>query len=416
MTEMQKIGASSKRASRVLMTCGTNKKNEALRVIAESLVANTGLILEQNRIDVENARQNGISDTMTDRLALTAERIEGMARGVYEIIALEDPVGKVTNMSTRPNGLIIGRKTVPMGVIAMIYESRPNVTVDAAVLCLKAGNAVILRGGKEAINSNTALEKIMRDALSSCELPADLITLVKDTSRDSAVELMGLTEYVDVLIPRGGASLIRSVVENAKIPVIETGVGVCHVYVDRSADMDMAADIIYNAKCSRPSVCNAAETLLIHAEIASEFLPKAKRLLDGQNVRILGCAETVRILGSGVIPASEEDYFTEHLDYILSVKVVSGLSEAIEHITKYGSGHSEAIVTGDYAASQAFLEGVDAAAVYVNASTRFTDGGEFGLGAEIGISTQKLHARGPLGLNELTSGKFIIYGSGQIRI
>jgi glutamate-5-semialdehyde dehydrogenase len=353
--------------------------------------------------------------SLLDRLALTPDRIRGIADGVRQVAALDDPIGQIDKMATRPNGLVIGRKKVPLGVIAIIYEARPNVTVDAAVLCLKAGNAVILRGGKEAINSNTAFANIMRSAVAEAGLPEDCISLVSDTSRASAQELMLLTEYVDVLIPRGGAGLIKSVVENAKVPVIQTGVGNCHVYVDSDADLDMGAQIIFNAKCSRPSVCNAAETLLVARDIAPKFLPKAKALLDTKNTQLRGCPETRAILGDSVVPATEEDYYTEFGDYILAVKVVSGVEEAIEHINKYNTGHSEAIVTNNYANSQRFLDAVDAAAVYVNASTRFTDGGEFGLGAEIGISTQKMHARGPMGLEQLTSSKFIIYGSGQIR-
>jgi glutamate-5-semialdehyde dehydrogenase len=361
------------------------------------------------------AKESGMSAALMDRLALDAKRIDGIAAGVREVAALEDPVGQVDKMATRPNGLIIGRKKVPLGVIAIIFESRPNVTVDAAVLCLKSGNAVLLRGGKEAFNSNNALTEIMRRALLDSGLPEDSVALVQDTSRESATELMQLSKYVDVLIPRGGAGLIRSVVDNAKVPVIETGVGNCHIYVESTADLKMGAEIIYNAKTSRPSVCNAAETLLVDKSIAAEFLPIAKALLDQKNTELRGDNETVRILGDCVVPATEDDYYTEFGDYILAVKVVGGLDEAIAHINKYGSRHSEAIVTNDYSSSQRFLNEVDAAAVYVNASTRFTDGGEFGLGAEIGISTQKMHARGPMGLEQLTSCKYIIYGSGQVR-
>jgi len=318
-------------------------------------------------------------------------------------------------MESRPNGLTIGRKTVPLGVIAMIYESRPNVTVDAAVLCLKAGNAAILRGGKEAFNTNNALAEIMRSAVSGAGLPVDCVSLVQDTSRDSVDMLMNLSEYIDVLIPRGGAGLINRVVSGSKIPVIETGVGNCHVYVESTADIDMAVEIIFNAKCRRVSVCNAAETLLVDRVIAASFLPAAKARLDTKQVQLRGCNETSAILGSDIVAATDEDYYTEFYDYILAVKVVGGADEAIAHIGKYGSRHSEAIVTNSYTASQKFLDEIDAAAVYVNASTAFTDGGEFGLGAEIGISTQKMHARGPMGINQLTSSKFIIYGNGQIR-
>lgn len=415
MTELSKMGALAKKASRDLMTRGTKDKNAALFAIADALEKNREAIISANSRDMDAAKQNGMSQAMQDRLLLTEERICGIADGVRQVAGLPDPIGQVDKTTTRPNGLIIGRKRVPLGVIAIIYESRPNVTVDAAVLCLKAGNAVLLRGGKEAINSNMALASIMREAISGAGLPEDSVALVSDTSRESANELMQLSEYVDVLIPRGGAGLIRSVVENAKVPVIETGVGNCHIYVEKTADLNMGTEIIFNAKCSRPSVCNAAETLLVDRDIASEFLPMANKLLDSKNTQLRGCEETVRILGDCVTPATDEDYYTEFGDYILAVKVVSGLEEAIEHINTHGSGHSEAIITNSYPASQRFLDAVDAAAVYVNASTRFTDGGEFGLGAEIGISTQKMHARGPMGLEQLTTSKFIIYGSGQVR-
>ena len=318
-------------------------------------------------------------------------------------------------MAARPNGLVIGRRRVPLGVIGIIYEARPNVTVDAAALCLKSGNPVILRGGKEAFRSNQAFVSAMRDALEETGLPRDCVALVADTSRESARELMGLTEYLDVLIPRGGAGLIRSVVENARVPVIETGVGVCHVYVHEGADPDMAARIIFNAKTSRPSVCNAAECLLVDRGIARDFLPMAWQLLQTKNVQLRGCPETRAILGDVVVPAQEADWDTEFGDYILAVKVVGGFDEAVDFIAQHGTGHSEAIVTENYSAAQRFLDVVDAAAVYVNASTRFTDGFEFGLGAEIGISTQKMHARGPMGLEELTSSKYVIYGTGQVR-
>jgi glutamate-5-semialdehyde dehydrogenase len=414
MTAIETQGQAAKNAARVLSKCGTAKKNDALAAIASALQTRKREILDANKIDVEAATKSGMRPSLLDRLVLDETRIDGIADGVREIIALPDPIGRVENMSTRPNGLVIGRKKVPLGVVAFIYEARPNVTVDAAVLCLKSGNAVILRGGKEAYNSNLAFANLMRDAIDSVGLPADCVSLVQDLTRESVNALMNLTGYVDLLIPRGGAGLINHVVTNSKVPVIQTGVGNCHIYVDGTADLDMGANIIFNAKCSRPSVCNAAETLLVDRAVAAEFLPRAKALLDTKNTELRGCAETCAILPSA-IPATDEDYYTEYLDYILAVKVVSGLDEAIEHITKYGSGHSEAIVTNDYAASQRFLEEIDAAAVYVNASTRFTDGGVFGLGAELGISTQKMHARGPMGLEQLTSSKFIIYGSGQVR-
>jgi glutamate-5-semialdehyde dehydrogenase len=415
LTAIEKQGAAAKEAAVSLMTCGTNAKNKALLAIAQALADNKAKIIEANDQDMAKAKAGGMSASLLDRLALDAKRIDGIADGVREVAALEDPIGQVDKMATRPNGLIIGRKKVPLGVIAIIYESRPNVTVDAAVLCLKAGNAIILRGGKEAFNSNNALTGIMRQAIKESGLPEDSVSLVQDTTRGSVDEVMQLTMYVDVLIPRGGAGLIRHVVENSKVPVIETGVGNCHVYVESSADLQMGAEIIYNAKCQRPSVCNAAETLLVDRSIAKDFLPMAKTLLDLKNTQLRGCLETRAILGSSVIAATDEDYYTEFGDYILAVKVVEGLEEAIAHINKYGTKHSEAIITNDYTASQRFLDEVDAAAVYVNASTRFTDGQVFGLGAEIGISTQKMHARGPMGLEQLTSMKYIIYGNGQVR-
>ena len=338
-----------------------------------------------------------------------------MAVGVEQVAALPDPVGRVLDGRTLKNGLKIQKVSVPMGVIGIIYEARPNVTSDAAALCLKAGNAVILRGGKEAINSNTAIMAVMREAVKNVGFPEDCVALVTDTTRQSATELMQLSEYLDVLIPRGGAGLIQSVVNNSKVPVIETGVGNCHVYVDDSADIKMAADIVFNAKTSRPSVCNAIETVLVHADIADKALPAIKAELDKMNVEIRGCERTKQILGDSIIPATEDDYAREFLDYILAIKVVDSIDDAIAHIAKYSSGHSESIVTSDYRNADKFTSCVDSAAVYVNASTRFTDGGEFGLGAEIGISTQKLHARGPMGLNELTSNKYIIHGDGQIR-
>ena len=352
---------------------------------------------------------------MIDRLRLNKERIDDIAQGVKEIIAMPDPVGKVLSGSKLSNGLDISKVTVPLGVIGIIFESRPNVTADAAALCLKAGNCVILRGGKEAINSNKAIVRVMREAINKAGLPEDCINLVEDTTRQSSIELMGLTEYLDVLIPRGGAGLIRAVVENAKVPVIETGVGNCHAFVDESADIKMATDIIYNAKTSRVSVCNALETMLIHENIADKALPAIYDKLKEKNVEIRGCEKTVAILGNTVKKATDDDYATEFLDYILAVKVVSTLEEAIDHIAMYSSGHSEVIITENFKNAEYFLNHVDSSAVYVNASTRFTDGGQFGLGAEIGISTQKLHARGPMGLENLVSTKYIIRGDGQIR-
>lgn len=415
MTELEYMGARAKKASRILANAGQAEKNAALEAISAALSEGCEEILAANEKDLALARENKLKESFIERLTLTEQRIEAIADGIRKLIALEDPVGAVTDMKTLANGLIIGCKRVPLGVIGIIYESRPNVTADAAALCLKSGNAVILRGGKEAFESNKTIVRIMRQAVKSAGLPEDCISLVENTSRESALELMRLTEYLDVLIPRGGAGLIRSVVENSRVPVIETGVGICHVYVDDSADLDMAVEITFNAKCSRPSVCNAIETLLVSESVAESFLPMAKKKLDTKNVELRGCERTVEILGGSVKKAVPEDYRTEFLDYILAVKVVSGIREAIDFINENGSGHSEAIVTSDYFNAQLFLGQVDAAAVYVNASTRFTDGYEFGLGAEIGISTQKLHARGPMGLNQLTSNKYIIYGSGQIR-
>ena len=414
MTQLEIMGANAKKAARFLMTAGS-KKDEALNAIASALRANSNTIIEANKIDIENGKKAGLTESLLDRLSLDEGRINGMADGVEQVAAFADPVGRVLDGRTLKNGLQIEKITVPMGVIGIIFEARPNVTSDAAALCLKAGSAVILRGGKEAINSNTAIAKIMCDAIEKAGLPRDCISLVTDTSRQSATELMQLSDYLDVLIPRGGAGLIKSVVENAKVPVIETGVGNCHVYVDKSADIDMAASIIYNAKTSRPSVCNAIETVLVHKDIAEKALPKIKAELDKKNVEIRGCDRTKAILGDSVVPATDNDYAMEFLDYILAVKVVDSLDEALDHIAKYSTGHSECIVTSDYASANKFTASVDSAAVYVNSSTRFTDGGEFGLGAEIGISTQKLHARGPMGLNELTSSKYIIRGNGQIR-
>lgn len=414
MTQLEIMGANAKNASVFLRTAGS-KKDDALLAIAKALREHSDKIIKANEIDIENGKNAGLTESLLDRLRLTPERINGMAEGVEQVAALADPIGNVLEGRTLKNGLNIEKVRVPMGVIGIIFEARPNVTSDAAALCLKAGSAVILRGGKEAINSNLAVSEIMRNAVESVGFPKDCIALVKDTSRQSATELMQLSDYLDVLIPRGGAGLIRSVVENAKVPVIETGVGNCHIYVDESADVQMAANIIFNAKTSRPSVCNAIETILVHKNIAQKALPEIKKLLDTKNVEIRGCEITRKILGDSVIPATEEDYAKEFLDYILAVKVVDSLDDAIDHIAKYSTGHSESIITNDYNNANKFTACVDSAAVYVNASTRFTDGGEFGLGAEIGISTQKLHARGPMGLNELTSCKFIIRGNGQIR-
>jgi glutamate-5-semialdehyde dehydrogenase len=412
---IEEIGARAKSAAKALALAGENEKNRALRGIAEALVAKTDEIIAANTEDVLSAEENGIKPVMVDRLRLTPERIEKIAAGVEELCALPDPVGQIISGTKRPNGLVIEKRRVPLGVVGIIYEARPNVTADAAALCLKSGNACILRGGREALKSNLTICEIMRAAVARAGLPEDAINLLNDTTRAGAEEMMRARGVLDVLIPRGGAGLIRSVVENSSVPVIETGVGNCHVYVEKSAEPDMAVKIVYNAKTSRPSVCNAAESLLIDEAAAPSLLPKIAAELAKKNVEIRGCEKTRAILGEAVKPVTEEDYAAEFLDYILSVRVVKDIGEAISHIAKYGSGHSEAIVTRDYAAAERFLNEVDAAAVYVNASTRFTDGNEFGLGAEIGISTQKLHARGPMGLEVLTSTKYVIYGNGQIR-
>lgn len=411
---LQEMGQQAISAKRVLATAKTSQKNNALKAIAQALRDNSKTIIEENKKDLESGKRSGLSDSILDRLALDQKRIDGIASSVEDIIALPDPIGKTLGGTVNGYGMKIVKISVPLGVIAVIYEARPNVTADAAALCLKSGNAVILRGGKEAINSNKIIAKTMRDALLTTDLPQDCIQLVSDTSRETANELMKLNKYVDVLIPRGGAGLIKTVVENSTVPVIETGVGNCHTYVDKDADIDMAANIIFNAKTSRPSVCNACESILVHKDIAEMALIAINEKLRERSVLIKGDEITCEILPNAVA-ATEEDWAKEYLDYIISCKVVGSIDEAIDHIAKYGSGHSECIVTDSYEASQKFLNEVDAAAVYVNASTRFTDGGEFGFGAEIGISTQKLHTRGPLGLPELTTIKYTIYGNGQIR-
>lgn len=413
MTELQKMGAAAKKAAAVLRTAG-EKKRRALLEAAQALRAAAPEILAANAVDLAAARESGMRDAMLDRLTLTEARIEAMAQGVEDVAAQRDPVGRVLSGETRPNGLKIEKVTVPMGVIGIIFEARPNVTSDAAALCLMAGSAVILRGGKEAFHSNMAVTSVLQAALERAGLPRTAVQLVQDTSRESSREMMGLVGYLDLLIPRGGAGLIRAVVENARVPVIETGVGNCHVYVDESADIDMAAEIIFNAKTSRPSVCNAIETILVHEKIAEKALPAIAARLREKQVELRGDDRTRAILPEAV-PASEADWETEYLDYILAVRVVDSLDEAVAHIARYSSGHSECIVTRDLRAAEAFTARVDSAAVYVNASTRFTDGGEMGLGAEIGISTQKLHARGPMGLNEIVSYKYVIRGDGQVR-
>lgn len=415
MSELIIKGKNAKDASYELMNISTTKKNLALKKIAYNLVAHTAEIIKQNELDIKNYIDKGMSKQMADRLMLNEDRIKAMSDGVMQIADLEDPVGEIISMKKRPNGLMIGQKRVPMGVIGIIYESRPNVTVDAAVLCLKSSNAVMLRGSGDAINSNKVLVKIMKASLEEAGISQGAIELVEDTSRETATQFMKLNQYLDVLIPRGGATLIKAALDNATVPVIETGTGNCHVYVDEFADIEMAYNILINAKTSRTSVCNACESLLVHKAIKDSFLIEAVKKLKEKDVEVRGCIETVNMCGSDVIPATEEDFGREFLDLIISVKVVDSIDEAIKHINTYGTGHSEAIVTESYSSSQRFLNEVDAAAVYVNASTRFTDGFEFGFGAEIGISTQKMHARGPMGLKELTTTKYIIYGNGQVR-
>lgn len=414
MCTIESLGKNAKEASYDLGIASTTEKNNALELMAKALLNNKEEIINENKKDLDVAVQKGISKAMLDRLALNEERIEGMAKGLRDLISLDDPVGEVIEMWKRPNGLQIGKQRVAMGVIGIIYEARPNVTCDAAGLCLKTGNAVILRGGSEAINSNKSIVNILTEAVKEAGLPENSIQLVEDTSRETATKMMKLNEYIDVLIPRGGAGLIQSVVKNATVPIIETGVGNCHIYVDENCDFEMAKNIIVNAKVSRPSVCNAAEKMLINENIAYEFLPLIVKALRENDVEIIG-DDKVQAIINDVTAATEEDWSREYLDYIIGVKIVKDLDDAITHINKYGSGHSEAIVTESYKNSQKFLNKVNAAAVYVNASTRFTDGSEFGFGAEIGISTQKLHARGPMGLKELTTIKYIIYGNGQIR-
>lgn len=414
MSYTQELGIRAKAAEAVISTAGTRVKNEALAAISKALIENQELIIAENAKDIAAAKANGMTEAKQDRLKLDAKRISDMAKGVDELIALGDPVGEIIEGCTRPNGLRITKTRTPLGVIGIIYESRPNVTVDAAALCLKAGNVVILKGGKEAINSNICLGSIMRKAIAGAGLPEDVIQVVENTSRETTTEIMRLNGYIDVLIPRGSAGLIQAVVQNATVPVIETGAGNCHVYVDASADMDMAVDITDNAKTQRPSVCNAIESLLVHKDCAEKFLPLIAERFRSHNVRIFGCDRTMAIL-SGIEKATENEYATEFNDYVIAVKVVDDIDEAIAHIRKYSTRHSECIVTSSLANAEKFQREIDAAAVYVNASTRFTDGGEFGLGAEIGISTQKLHARGPMGLRELTTVKYLINGNGQIR-
>ena len=407
-------GKLAKTASREMSTINTDIKNKALRAMAEALIKNKDTILAANSKDIENGRQKGLSEYMLDRLLLNEKRIGDMADGLRNVASLNDPIGQVTKMWRTENDLQIGQIRVPLGVIGIIYESRPNVTVDAGALCIKAGNAVILRGGSEAINSNTALINIIKQTAAENGLPKECIQFIDITDREAATEMMRLNQYIDVLIPRGGAGLIQAVVKNSTVPVIETGVGNCHIYIDDSADIKMAEDIVINAKTQRPAVCNAAETILVHENVAKKLLLDLTKRLKSCGVEMRGCNITQKIIPD-IKKASQEDWATEYLDYILAIKVVSSIDEAIDHIFEYGTKHSEAIVTNKYSNAQRFLKEIDAAAVYVNASTRFTDGSQFGFGAEIGISTQKLHARGPMGLEELTTIKNIIYGEGQIR-
>ncbi len=415
MNYIETLGAKAKASEKALRCASTELKNKALAAIAKALCDNTDKILAANAIDIEKADENGVSVVMQDRLRLTEDRVKAIADDIGNVIKLDDPVGTTDSGSVRPNGMRITKIRVPLGVIGIIYESRPNVTVDAAVLCLKTGNVVILRGGKEAYNSNKCLCEIMRGAIAEVGLPEDAVQFVDDTTREVTTQMMKCSSYLDVLIPRGGGGLIRAVKENATVPVIETGVGNCHVFVDETADIEMAVNIVDNGKTQRPSVCNAIESLLVHESIAEKALLAIKARLDAHNVEIRGCEKTAAILGDSVVPATEEDYATEFLNYIISVKVVSDIDEAIDHINKYTTGHSECIVTNSLSNADRFRNEIDAAAVYVNVSTRFTDGGMFGFGAEIGISTQKLHARGPMGLRELTSMKYLIDGNGQIR-
>ena len=415
MNEMlEKLGQNAKNAEVVLRNLSTNDKNRTLETVAQALVDHTEEILKANALDVENGKNNQMPEGLIDRLMLNAGRIEGMADGLRQLVGLEDPIGEVTGMKKRPNGLLIGQKRVPLGVIGIIYEARPNVTSDAFGLCFKTGNVVILKGGSDAIHSNTAIVKCIREALASAGITENAIQLIEDTSRETAAEFMKMNQYVDVLIPRGGRGLIKAVVNQSTIPVIETGTGNCHIYVDETADLQMAADIVINAKTQRVGVCNACESLLVNRKVKDAFLPVLAERLKEKHVEVRADKDAGELM-PGSVPATEEDWGTEYLDYILSVKVVDSVDAAIAHINKYNTKHSEAIITNDYAHSQKFLDEVDAAAVYVNASTRFTDGNEFGFGAEIGISTQKLHVRGPMGLLALTTTKYIIYGSGQVR-
>ncbi len=414
MEELTEIGKKARKAAGQLASMNTEKKNQVLMMVAELLEKRSGEILAANSRDLEMGREMGLKGAIVERLTLSKERIKGIAEGIREVVQLEDPIGEIAEMKRRPNGLLIGKKRVPLGVVGVIYESRPNVTADVACLCIKTGNVCVLRGGKEAFQSNNAIVKVFHDAIESCGLDPSMVQLVQNTGRESAIAMMKLNDYLDILIPRGGAGLIQAVVQNSTVPVIETGVGNCHVYVDEAADLEKAVSIVVNAKTHRPGVCNAAESLLVHEKIAALVLPDIGKALGKAGVEIRGDGVTCRLIPEAK-PATEEDWAIEYLDLIISSKVVGSVEEAVDHINQYGSMHSESIITENYSNAQYFLDRVDAAAVYVNASTRFTDGFEFGFGAEIGISTQKLHARGPMGLRELTTSKYVIYGSGQIR-
>ncbi|MBR5478914.1 MAG: glutamate-5-semialdehyde dehydrogenase [Clostridia bacterium] len=413
MNSVFELCTAAKSASYEIALLDTEKKNKILCDIADAIISKKDMLICENERDIAIAKENNMRESLIDRLTLTEARIEAMAEGARQVATLPDPIGTTLSDITRPNGINIKKVCVPLGVIGIIFESRPNVTLDAAVLCLKSGNATVLRGGKEAIYSNMAITAVMREVLAENNVSPDAICLIEDTTRNSASELMNMKGLIDVLIPRGGAGLIRAVVENAKVPVIETGAGNCHLYVDKHANLEMAVNVLTNAKCSRPSVCNAVETALVHADVAESFLPKLKEALSPYNVEIRGDAECARIIPCS--PATDDDWETEYNDFILAIKIVKDIKEAIAHIARYNTMHSEAIITDDTASAELFTKSVDAAAVYVNASTRFTDGFEFGLGAEIGISTQKMHARGPMGLEELTSIKYLIHGNGQIR-
>ncbi|PNX50767.1 MAG: glutamate-5-semialdehyde dehydrogenase [Thermoplasmata archaeon M9B2D] len=404
----------AKKSAQILATASSDQKNNVLLSMAQAVRDHASRLMEENKKDIEYAREKGLSDALIDRLALTQKRIDEMAQGLIEVAQLPDPVGEVTKMWQRPNGLMIGKMRVPIGVIGIIYESRPNVTADASSLCLKAGNAVLLRGGSEALHSNRAIVEILRNGIRAAGLPEGIITFLDTTDREAVMELLKLEGIVDLIIPRGGEGLIRAVTENSRIPVLKHYKGVCHIFVDRDADLKMAEEICFNAKVQRPGTCNAMETMLVDREIAAAFIPSMLKKFFDANVKIKGCVETQK-LASGVEPVTDVDFHTEYNDLILNVKIVSGMEDAMAHIARYSSSHSEAIITKDYARSLRFLKEVDSSAVFVNASTRFNDGFQFGLGAEIGISTDKIHARGPMGLEELTCTKFIVFGNGQIR-